>query len=530
MQRWTLRLAILAAGASCGALLAAGHETEPPGDPPASAEALSDVACVGGFAGVYPCFNVHLLSFVPLSVFGSGAASDVWGWTHAEDGREYVILGLDDGVAFVDVSDPLHPVHLGRLPTQTVSSSWSEIKVYGDHAFVVKDAAGAHGMQVFDLTRLAAVASPPETFAPDAHYAGFGKAHNIAVNEATGFAYAVGTNTCSGGLHMIDVSDPLSPAFAGCFSADGYTHDVQCVVYLGPDADHQGQEICFASNVDTLTIVDVTVKSAPVQLSRTGYAGSGYTHQGWLTGDQRHFLLDDELDEIDFGHNSRTWVFDVSDLDAPVLAGFHDGTTPAIDHNLFVVGNHVHLANYRAGVRFLRIGDLDAAELAEVAWLDTVPASDAASFAGVWGVYPFFPSGVVAASDIQSGLFLLAPDLRAVPECSDGIDDDGDGWVDAGQDPACQTAASPRERSQCQDGLDNDGDGRRDFDGGVSILGAGHPDVTAPDPQCLDQPWRNRESAAKACGLGFELALLLPPLLAWRERRKAPPVATRSSR
>ena len=60
------------------------------------------------------------------------------------------------------------------------------------------------------------------------------------MNEDTGYAYAVGANSCSRGLHTIDVSDPLNPAFAGCFSADGYTHDVQCVLYQGPDADHTG--------------------------------------------------------------------------------------------------------------------------------------------------------------------------------------------------------------------------------------------------------------------------------------------------
>ena len=70
---------------------------------------------------------------------------------------------------------------------------------------------------------------------------------------------------------MIDISNPLVPGNAGCFSADGYAHDAQCVVYNGPDAAHQGGEICFNANEDTLTIVDVANKAAPVQLSRTGY-------------------------------------------------------------------------------------------------------------------------------------------------------------------------------------------------------------------------------------------------------------------
>ena len=60
-----------------------------------------------------------------------------------------------------------------------------------------------------------------------------------------------------------------------------------------------------------------------VYLSDAGY---GYTHQGWLTGDQRYFLVDDELDEINYHHNTRTYVWDVSDLEAPV---WHSPVDPA---------------------------------------------------------------------------------------------------------------------------------------------------------------------------------------------------------
>ena len=106
---------------------------------------------------------------------------------------------------------------------------------------------------------------------------------------------------------------------AGCFSLDGYTHETQCVIYAGPDTFYRDREICFNSNEDTLTIVDATDKLEQVQLSRTGYGGSAYTHQGWLTEDQRFFLVNDEGDEIAFKHPTRTWIWDVSDLDAPVL-------------------------------------------------------------------------------------------------------------------------------------------------------------------------------------------------------------------
>jgi choice-of-anchor B domain-containing protein len=379
---------------------------------------LHHTECVDGFAGPYPCLNVDLLSVTPLSELGGGGGTDIWGWTDPDTGKEYAIVPRTDGTAFVDVSDPEEAVYLGNLPSHSGDAVQRDAKTYDHYALIVSEASG-HGLQVFDLHELRSVVSPPVTFTETAHYSRFTRAHNIAVDEASGFAYAVGSregaDQCDHGLHMIDLSDPLAPSFAGCYSEDGYTHDVQCVVYAGPDFEHQGSQVCFAANEDTLTIVDVTDKASPVQLSRTGYGGVGYTHQGWLTEDHRWFLLDDELDESFFGHNTRTRVFDVADLDQPVLAGHHDGVTGSSDHNLYVRGDLVYEANYRSGLRILRIGDLASAELTEVGFFDVYPADDGVSFNGAWSSYPWFASGNVIVSGREQGLFVLRPVLCSAP-------------------------------------------------------------------------------------------------------------------
>jgi choice-of-anchor B domain-containing protein len=379
--------------------------------PPQDLAAMSGEPCVDGMAGIYPCDNVDLLSFLPLAQIGGGNGNDIWGWTDPLTNKEYALMGRSSGTSFVDITDPYNPVYLGNLPAHNgVNSSWRDIKVFDNHAFIVSEASG-HGMQVFDLIQLRTVVNPPVTFSATTHYSQFGPAHNIAINEDSGFAYVIGARisgiTCSGGLHMIDINTPTNPTFAGCFSDDGYTHDTQCVIYNGPDEDHQGQEICFNSNENTLTIVNVTDKDNPFEVSRTGYAGSGYTHQGWLTEDHRYFLVDDEMDEIQSGHNTRTYVWDVSDLENPFLTGFHDGRTAAIDHNLYIKDDNVFQANYRSGLNILRIVDLDQAELEEFGFFDIYPASNTPNFNGAWSNYPYFESGVIIVSGIEQGLFVL---------------------------------------------------------------------------------------------------------------------------
>lgn len=384
------------------------------------AAAAAAITCSGGTAAGYTCANIDLQAFMPRADFGATASNDelndIWGWTDPINGKEYALIGRGLGTSVVDISVPDSPVHVANLALHGIKGSiWRDIKVYKNHAFVVSEASN-YGMQVFDLTELRDIVTPPQTLQETTHYGGFGSAHNIVINEESGFAYAVGSNNCAGGLSIVNIQDPTNPIDAGCFSGDGYTHDAQCVIYRGPNTDHTGKEICFASNGDTLTIVDVSIKAAPVQLSRMGYSGSGYTHQGWLTPDQAFFVLDDELDELNLGHNTRTRMFDVFDLEDPnsVPVGDFNSSAAAIDHNQYTQGRFVFQANYRAGLRILEINEDVSPTLSEVAFFDVYPGSNAASFNGAWSNYPYFASGNVVVSHIEQGLFVLKPNIDRV--------------------------------------------------------------------------------------------------------------------
>jgi choice-of-anchor B domain-containing protein len=378
--------------------------------------------CAAGKVQMFDCNQVDLMSFLPVSAIGGKRGvqlSDIWGYTDPQTGKEYALVGRVDGTAFVDISDPSRPVYLGELPKTAGArgSFWREIKTYKHYAFIVSDVSGNHGMQVFDLDRLRGVKTP-QTFTHDALYMNAHSVHDIVADTVSGFMYLTGSNAggemCGGGLHMVDVREPLKPKFAGCFSdpqtgrqGTGYTHDAQCVVYHGPTTKYQGRQICFGWNETHLSIADVTDKAHPVAISRATYPNVGYAHQGWLTDDQRYAYEDDELDEIEgLVDGTRTLIWDVSDLENPVLAGQYVSKNKATDHNLWLVGNTMYQSNYVSGLRVLDI--TDRLHPKEVGYFDTHPVGpDEPGFEGTWGNYPFFKSGVVVVSSMTEGLFVL---------------------------------------------------------------------------------------------------------------------------
>ena len=364
--------------------------------------------CSNGSINGFPCNNIDFYARLSNQALGGNNntdANDIWGWTDPLTNKEYAIIGLETHTAFVDVSSPANPIYLGKLPSATTSSIWRDMKVYNNHVFIVSEAAN-HGMQVFDLTRLRNV-STPQQFNHDAHYTAFGNCHNIAINEATGFAYAIGSNTFDGGPHIINIQSPTNPQFAGGYAAENYTHDAQIVIYNGPDSEHVGKELFFGCNEDKVVVLDVTDKQNISTISTFTYQNTEYTHQGWLTENQQYFIFGDEIDETEIGFNTKTIVVDYQDLDNPVLKINYFGQTAAIDHNGYVLGNDFYLANYRAGLRLIDITNLSVGQMQEVGFFDTFPTSNSSSFNGAWSVYPYFESGTLIVSDIERGLFVL---------------------------------------------------------------------------------------------------------------------------
>ena len=383
----------------------------------------AEIECENGVANGYGCENVDLVSFVPLKDLKMNRGvrlNDVWGWTDEENGKEYGIIGHMEAAVFIDVSDPLNPIVLGELPRTKGSpgSTWRDMKVFKDHAFIVADGAGQHGMQIFDLHRLRDWSGTFEIYEPDVLYTNIASAHNIVINEGTGFAYTVGNSsggeTCGGALHMIDINEPQNPKFVGCFNdpatgggGSGATHDAQCVTYSGPDSEHTGKEICVGSNGTAISVADVTDKNNPVAISQGTYPNSAYVHQGWFTEDHKYFYQNDEGDETGgLTDRTRTMIWDLTDLDEPEMIAEYFGDSNSTDHNLYVKGDYMYQTNNASGLRVIDIRD--RANPVEVGFFDTTPnGKNVAGFDGTWSSYPYFKSGAILVTSRREGLFIV---------------------------------------------------------------------------------------------------------------------------
>lgn len=395
---------------------------------------LKTAPCQSGVVDGLACDRVDLLSHVPFAdVSGNPVqGADVWGFVDLNSNREYAMMGYSNGTAVFDITDPEMPREVGFIDGQ--STTWRDIKVhqrfnpatqrFDAFAYVTTDGAG-DGLFVIDLRGL------PHRVSRLQYSSDFSAAHNVfatntdyatglPVREGASSLIIAGSNNGSGifrsySLEVSDspfFSDMPSPGETGCGSSGCYMHDAASMIIDDPRISQCPNattycEVLFDFNEDTFDLWDITDATNPVRLSRTPYSNSRYTHSGWPSEDKQTLFVHDELDEARISSlNTTVRTFSIADLAAPTVLGSYVGSNKAIDHNGFVRGNRYYMSNYSNGLTILDISN--PASPVRIGFLDTFPASSGASFVGAWGAYPFFPSGVIAVSDIDSGLYLAS--------------------------------------------------------------------------------------------------------------------------
>jgi choice-of-anchor B domain-containing protein len=335
--------------------------------------------------------NTELVAHFPYSQ----NANDIWGWV-SEDGTEYALVGLRNGISIVSLANPNQPVEVAYIPGP--NSIWRDLKTWGDYAYVTHDNTrdepiGVHIINLSFLPDSVVVTN----WMPDLENLGrLSRCHNLYIDEF-GVAYFSGCDVNNGGIIFADVAtEPGQPKYLGKASSR-YSHDA-----------YAKDNLLFSSDIydGNLTIFDVSDKSNPILLAsqRTPFA---FTHNAWATPDNKYVFTTDER------ANAPVTAYDISDLEnIQLLDEFRPQATlnqGVIPHNVHVIDNYLAISHYTDG---LVIVDASYPKiLVEVANYDTF-TGQSGGFNGAWGAYPFLPSGLVLVTDITNGLFVVRPQYK----------------------------------------------------------------------------------------------------------------------
>ena len=346
-----------------------------------------------------PAHHINLLDTLDIPSMHNTKLNDIWGYTD-EFGNEYALVGTENGVSIVDVTNPNNVFE--NFWVIDSNSTWRDIKTYGDYAYVTTEALA--GILIINLTDLPNVAGISVS-----HFYGNNwlSAHNLFIDE-NGYLYIYGANRGNGGVIIYDLNtNPLLPQEVGTID-NWYTHDgyvLNDTAYLAHVLD------------GFFSIFDISDKSNPILLG-TSPTPSTFTHNIWTTSDHNYTFT---TDEVQGGYIAS---FDVSNPSMPVLLDKIQSSpgSDIIPHNVHVKGNLIFTSYYTDG---LVVHDISRPNnMIMVGSFDTSPIQTG-TFNGCWGVYPFFNSGIIIASDLEEGLFILNGNFNS-PSYLEGVVTDSD--------------------------------------------------------------------------------------------------------
>lgn len=301
-------------------------------------------------------------------------------------GNEYALVGTSTGMTIVNVTDPDNIFSVASITGP--NSIWREIKTWQHYAYVTTEGGG--GLQIVNLRNLPGTNLPFHSWTPSISGQTLGSIHALHIDA--GYVYLYGSNISNKGIVIADLTDPYNPAFAGLYD-NMYVHDG----YVRNDTAWAGQ--IYAGN---FAVIDLSNKANPVVIN-TQQTPNSFTHNTWLSDNSKYLFTTDEVD------NSYLAAYDVSNPNAILfmdkIQSQHPGSQ-SIVHNTHILNDYAITSWYKDGVV---ITDCHRPQnLVNVGYIDDCPLSGG-GFDGVWGVYPFLPSGTIVASDIDSGLYVYTP-------------------------------------------------------------------------------------------------------------------------
>lgn len=318
--------------------------------------------------------------------------SNIWGWKDPQDGKEYALVGAENGLSIVDVTNPANVFEVVQVPGP--SCTWREIKTVGNYAYVTTE-CGSIGLQIVDLTNLPATNLQTATWTPTIGNTKLATIH--ALHADNGKIYLYGSNVGNGGCIIADVSStPMAPVYLGSYDPR-YVHD-----------GYVRNDTLYAAHIydGECAVVNLANPSNP-QILDVFTTPTNFTHNTWLSKDSKYCFTTDE------NNNSYLAAFDVSTI-GNIFEVDRIQSNPgsnSIVHNTHIInvnGNDFAVTSwYKDGFTIVDVGRPH--NLVQVGNYDTAPTASGPGMQNCWGVHPFLPSGTIVASDISNGLFVLSP-------------------------------------------------------------------------------------------------------------------------
>ena len=335
--------------------------------------------------------NIQQFAHIPKSGFMvPSELNDIWGWVDSA-GNEYAIVGMNDGTSIIDLSDPLSPQEVLFVPG--MNSIWRDIKTYGNYAYVTTEAM--NGLLIIDLSNLPDSANTNTYLYTGPSNAQWQRAHNIYIDDR-GYAYIFGANRGSGGAIILDLNqDPTQPVEIADIN-NWYVHDGMV----------KGDTLFLANGNNSLfSVWDVSNPATPVLFSQNPTVGY-YSHNIWSSDDGNYIYT---TEEDNGGHLSEFNISDLNNIDLTDKIQAEPGNN-IMPHNAFYINDYIVNSYYTTGIQIFDVKS--KGNIVNVGHFDTSPNFSGPGSNGCWGVYPYLPSGIIIASDIENGFFVLDPDYK----------------------------------------------------------------------------------------------------------------------
>jgi choice-of-anchor B domain-containing protein len=360
-------------------------------------------------AQTYPSLNITLLAHLDPEKDNTGydgrKYSGCWGWAQTNKNKEYAIVGTSNQTYFIDVTNPTQPVIVDSVKGRGTGGTYREIKTYQNYCYLVSDDISPNSFQIVDMQYL-----PDSVHVVHDGTTYFERSHTIFIDKDKLYCGAP-KNVTTGyqsPLRVYSLANPEAPLLLRNLEDDislsliDYVHDM----FVRNDTIYAS---CGWKGLQILTFNSSTNTFSLIQ-SFSGYPYNGYNHSSWQTDDRKTMVF---ADEVSAGLPAK--VIDVSNLNNITLVDTIRSNFGATAHNPYIIGNRwCWMSTYLDGLYLYDISD--PANTTIHGYFDTYPLHGMndtiynPAYRGNWGAYPFLPSKIIIACDMQNGIFILDGD------------------------------------------------------------------------------------------------------------------------